>query len=483
MNRLKCSLGYTTVQFCSESSGRYLLARLGIHKKAIVTGIPMDMAHRVSKIQNNRYIQLAESWGWIFGVVVKGAAQTVSTLGSGRRAARPSHVPAELEIDFNFSAIDCSNSDIHSAWREMFNKPDIFWTPQNGGHWVVTRAEHIAKVMKTPEIFSSDQIILPKGAKPIKLLPLEARPDEHGPYRAIIAKRLTPKAVMGMREGVRSIAIEIIDGFYARGECEFVEDFAKRFPIAVFLQLVDLPQSDREKLLRWTEAAVRSKLPTHILTSFLHVMNYLEYWIRERRREPGDDLISDIVNAKIDGKPLSHNDIQSMLTVVLFGGLDTVAAILGFTAKFLAENPEHRQQLIDNPSLIPKAIDEILRLHGIVNLSRYVAEDTELGGVLMKKGDMIQVPNGLYGVDDRFISDPLTVDFNRPNSAASHAAFGMGIHRCVGSTLARMEITVFLEEWLSRIPNFQIEPGQSAITVAGQVNGIEKLPLSWSSPH
>lgn len=439
----------------------------------------MNVGQPITKIYSNRFIQIAESWGWMFGVVCKGALQTVATMRSGNRASRPSHVPAELEVDFNFAGIDCSETDIHAGWRKLFDKPDIFWTPQNGGHWVVTRSEHIARVMKTPDIFSSDQIILPKGAKPIKLLPLEARPEEHGAYRAIIAKRLNPKAVTVMRAGVRSLTVEIIEGIRAKGQCEFVEDFAKRLPIAVFLQLVDLPQSDREKLLEWTEAAVRSKSPTHILTSFLHVMNYLEYWIRERRRNPGDDLISEIVNAEIDGKPLSHDDIQSMLTVVLFGGLDTVAAMLGFTAKFLAENPVYRQQLIDEPALIPKAIDEILRLHGIVNLSRYVAEDTEIGGVVMKKGDMIQVPNGLYGVDERFIEDPLNVDFRRPNSAGSHAAFGMGIHRCVGSTLARMEITVFIEEWLARIPTFQVTPGKRAITVAGQVNGIEQLPLSW----
>jgi len=440
----------------------------------------MGVANSMAKVRNNRYLQNLESWRWMGGLVLKGAAQTLVTAGSGKKALRPAHIPEHLEVDFNFTAIDCSETDIHTGWRKLFDKPDVFWTPQNGGHWVITRAEYINTVMKTPEIFSSDEIILPKGAKPIRLLPLEAKPSEHGPYRSIIAKRLTPRAVTEMRDGVRALTIEMIEGFRTRGECEFVEDFAKRLPIAVFLQLVDLPQRDREKLLQWTETAVRSKSALQILTSFLHITNYLEYWIRERRAKPGNDLISDIVHAKIDGRSLSHDEIQSMLTVVLLGGLDTVAAILGFMAKFLAENPEHRQQLIDKPQLIPKAIDEILRLHGIVNLSRIVAQDTELGGVFMKKGDMIQVPNSMFGVDDRAINDPLKVDFSRPNIAASHAAFGLGIHRCVGSTLARMELTMFLEEWLTRIPEFAITPGKKATTVAGQVNGIVELPLTWA---
>ncbi len=439
----------------------------------------MGVMNSVEKIKRSRYVQNLESWRWMTSLVFKGATQTLATVGSGNTASRPSHVPEHLEVDFNFSAIDCRETDIHAGWRKLFDKPDIFWTPQNGGHWVVTRAEYISTVMKTPDIFSSDEIILPKGAKPIRLLPLEAKPSEHGPYRAIIAKRVTPKAVTEMRDGVRALTIEMIESFRAKGECEFVEDFAKRLPIAVFLQLVDLPQEDREKLLEWTEVAVRSKSSLQIMTSFLRVINYLEYWIRERRAKPGNDLISDIVHAKIDGKPLSHDEIQSMLTVVLLGGLDTVAAILGFMAKFLAENPEHRQQLIDNPKLIPKAIDEILRLHGIVNLSRSVAQDTELGGVFMKKGDMIQVPNSMFGVDPRAIDEPLKVDFMRPNIAASHAAFGLGIHRCVGSTLARMELTMFLEEWLTRIPDFAIAPGKKATTIAGQVNGIVQLPLRW----
>ena len=189
-------------------------------------------------------------------------------------------------------------------------------------------------------------------------------------------------------------------------------------------------------------------------------------------------MLSAIVNGEVMGRPLTHDEIQGFLTVILFGGLDTVAAMLAFMTKFLAESPAHRQQLIDHPELIPGAIDEMMRRFGIVNLSRLIAKDTELDGLQLKKGEMIHVPNGLLGVDDRRLQDPFSVDITA-TGVNRHAGFGLGIHRCVGSLLARMEMAVFLEEWLKRIPNFSIAPGQKAQTATGQVNGVLYLPIVW----
>lgn len=424
-------------------------------------------------------ISTLESWRWMAGTFSKGAAMAIKAPKAGALAPRPAHVPAERVVDFDFTRIPGAEQDIHAAWLKVQrDSPDLFWTPRNTGHWVVTRAELIEKVILTPDVYSSAEVVLPRGAKPMVMLPIEADPPVHQHYRNLVAPWFTPKAVAKMREGVQTLAIEMIEELQPKGGCEFVYDFAKRFPIAIFLQLVNLPTRDRDMLLDITETAVRSKSALQIMKSFARLTNYIEYWMRQRRAQAGDDLFSAIVNGQVMGRPLTHSEIQGFMVVILLGGLDTVAAMLSFMTKFLAENPGHRQQLIERPELIPNAIDEMMRRFGIVNLSRLIAQETVLDGVTLKKGDMIHVPNKLAGIDDRRYSDPLAVDFTATGTKR-HASFGLGNHRCVGSVLARMEMAIFLEEWLKRIPDFGITPGDKPRTAAGSVSGVEHLPLTW----
>ncbi|MDB5970645.1 MAG: cytochrome [Hydrocarboniphaga sp.] len=423
--------------------------------------------------------QLIESWQWTASQIGKGIWLALNA--PREISSRPDHVPADRVVDFDFANMEGAEVDVHAAWKRLHDGPSLFWTPRKGGHWVVTRAELIDVVLRDPETFSSNEVILPRGSKPLRLLPIEANPPDHQHYRALVMTWFTPKAVAAMKPGIHELTVEIIDAMLPNGRCEFISECAKRLPIAIFLKLVNLPMEDREKLLDWTETAVRSKNALHILSSFLKTNNYIEGWIRKRRAEPGNDLFSAIVNGSVQGRPLTHAEIQGMLTVILFGGLDTVAAMLAFMTKFLAENPGHRQQLIEHPDLIPGAIDELMRRYGIVNLSRLVARDCVMDGVRLKKGDMIHIPNGLYGVDERRHVNPLAVDFTAPFKADRHASFGLGIHRCAGALLARMELAIFLEEWLKRIPEFSIAPGEQVRTATGQVNGVTYLPLVWKT--
>lgn len=424
-------------------------------------------------------LYLLESWQWTGGLLIRSLRQALKMPSPTQKTPRPAHVPAELLVDFNFTAFDGSDRDVTAAWRALQQGPELFWTPRNGGHWVVTRAESIGQVLKDPSTFSSQSIAIPKGVNPLEMLPVEADPPRHAHYRGLLAPWFTPKAINELRDNVRKLTVELIDALEPAGHCEFVDAFAKRLPILIFLQLVDLPLQDRDKLLRWTETVVRSNNALEKLWVFLRVNQYIEGWIIRRRKNPGSDLLSAVVNGTVDGRPLTHAEIQGMINVILFGGLDTVASMLGFVAKFLAENPQHRQQLIDHPELIPNAVDELLRVHGIVNLARVVAHDTTLNGVALKQGEMVLVPNGLYGVDDRIIANPLEVDFTREGAARQHAVFGMGIHRCVGSFLAKAELVIFLEEWLRRIPDFEIAERTQVRTGSGLVNGVLALPLRW----
>ena len=184
-----------------------------------------------------------------------------------------------------------------------------------------------------------------------------------------------------------------------------------------------------------------------------------------------------MVNAKVHGRDYTPEETFGMMVNVIFGGLDTVAASIGFLTRHLAEHAELRRQLVDDRSLIPVAIEEFLRRFGIPNTARLITHDFEYGGVTFKRGEQIMLPKTLHGLDERRYADPLTVDLGRP--ASRHAAFGEGPHRCPGAGLARMELRVFLEEWLQRVPEFRIEPGLRPVTSSGQVNGMMSLPLAW----
>jgi cytochrome P450 len=391
----------------------------------------------------------------------------------------PPHVPANLVVDFDFYNIPGSDDDVQLAWRKLHDTaPDIFWTPRNGGHWVATRAAAIKEIQLDHTRFSHRQFTLPVDPNPNFVpLPLALDPPEHAPIRKIIMPAFMPKAVNALEAKVRTIAAGLVEKLAPQGGCEFIADFASQLPIAVFLDIVDLPWADREMLLPWAETVVRSNDVDAKRQAQMNMAGYLTKWVRERQAEPGEDLISVVVHAEIDGRKITEPEIFSLLTLVLFGGLDTVASMMGFIARFLALHPEHRHDLIAHPNLRRNAVEELIRRHGISNTARYVTHDLEYNGVRLREGDMVQIPNLLYGLDDRLVSDPEKVDFRRENVAL--AVFGNGPHACPGAILARREISVFIDEWLNRIPDFTLKPGSRPVMATGMVNGVTRLDLVW----
>jgi cytochrome P450 len=391
-------------------------------------------------------------------------------------ADRPAHVPHELVLDFDFMNLPGHLDDVHVAWKRAVEKaPDIFWTPHNGGHWVAIRADDIEVMQRDHEHFSHEAITIPR-AKSARLAPLEYDPPEHTPLRAILSPAFGPKPMQALQPDLRALCIELIDGFYARGECEFVLDFAKRLPIVVFLRLVDLPLEDREHLLELTEMSVRGTAEQRG-ASYQGLYIYVQKWIAQRREQPGNDLLSKIVNATPGGRAMSPEQTFGMLVNVIFGGLDTVAASLSFVTRWLAENPKACQELIENPALINDALEEFYRRFGIPQTARVITKDFVYKGVPFRKGEQVLVSKTLHGLDERRYPNPLQVDFKR--GRVPHAAFGDGPHRCPGSFLARQELRIFLEEWLKRIPQFRLKPDAKVVTSSGMVNGVLSLPLVW----
>jgi cytochrome P450 len=391
---------------------------------------------------------------------------------------RPAHVDPRRVVDFDYLAPPGHEVDVHRAWQALHapGVPDIVWTPRYGGHWIATRAADIDAMQLDAGRFSMSSVTIPASQQQFRVVPLEMDPPEHTPFRALLSPRFGPRPVSDLEGSVRALAIELIEGFVQQGRCEFVEAFAKRLPIVVFLRLVDLPLEDRDTLLEMTEASVRGDAASRNWAAQA-LQQYIGQWIVARRANPGADLISAVVNAKVNGRDYTPEETFGMMVNVIFGGLDTVAASIGFLTRHLAEQPGLRRQLAADRSLIPVAIEEFLRRFGIPNTARVITHDFDYGGVSFKAGEQIMLPKTLHGLDERRYADPLTVDLARP--ASRHAAFGDGPHRCPGAGLARMELRVFLEEWLQRVPEFGIEPGKQPVTSSGQVNGMMSLPLAW----
>jgi cytochrome P450 len=393
----------------------------------------------------------------------------------------PEHVPRELVRDIDFFHLAGADADVHLAWRKVQqDNPDIFWTPRNGGHWIVTRAEDIEALQLNHERFSMAALSLPKAAMTpgMQAIPISLDPPRHWPFRKLMQPAFLPRAVDKLEDGVRATAIRLIEGFASDGHCEFVGAFATRLPITVFMEMMDLPAEDMDRLRPLADTATRSADVMKRRQASGAMAAYVIDYVKQRRASPGEDLISFIGKGDVEGRPITFEETLSMVVLLMFGGLDTVASMLGFVARFLAEHPEHRRRLIDNPALISNAVEELIRRHGLVNTARLVVDDTEYKGVFMKKGDQVQLPNGLAGLDERRFDDPLTVNFDRERPI-KHAAFGNGPHTCPGAILARRELKVFIEEWLPRIPDFSIAPGHKPEYAVGMVNTVTALPLVW----
>ena len=391
---------------------------------------------------------------------------------------RPDHVPLHLVRDFDYRDFPGHDLDVHLAWKKLHEGPDLFWSPRYGGYWVATRAVDIDAMQADHERFSYRHVTIPPQEGFPPLAPLEYDPPTHGPLRSVLSPAFGPKPVQSLEAGLRDLSLELLAHFEKLGHCDFVESYAKRLPIVMFLRLVDLPLEDREELLTLTELSVRPRSAEDQIRAFSGLQQYIGRWVVERKLRPGKDLLSRMVNAEIGDRAISETELAGMIPNVIFGGLDTVASALSFTARALAEQPALREQLIEDPALIPAAVEEFLRRFGIPNTARVVTHDMEYNGVRFMKDELVLLSKTLHGLDDRRFTDPLKIDFHRRRQP--HAAFGDGPHRCPGAPLARMEMRVFLEQWLQHIPDFHITPGATVKTSSGPVNGVLSLPLSWS---
>ena len=389
----------------------------------------------------------------------------------------PAHVRAAQVVDFDFYRPCEPGDDPFLAWKKLQRGPAMQWTPANGGHWIATRGRDVKTILSDWERFSSSSAFIPKMDRP-RAVPLEYDPPDHAPLRKILLPAFMPKAVKRWSDEARVLAIDLIDGFKGAGSCEFIADFAMQLPIVIFLRLLDLPLADREPLLEAVNATLRPTTEERRAAGRAYLNRYIADLVDDRTANPRDDLLSDALKADIGGRVMNNAQAQGLASGLLGGGLDTVASTMGWAALFLAENPGHRQQLIDEPALIPKAIEELLRRFAVPNIARVVRHDIDYEGAAMKAGEQVLMSACMHSLDPEIFDDPLTVDFRRRDSY-KHSSFSHGIHRCVGAPLAMQEIRIFLEEWLGRIPIFRLDPADPPIRATGIVHGLTRLPLVW----
>ena len=273
----------------------------------------------------------------------------------------------------------------------------------------------------------------------------------------------------------------IIDGFAASGAADLLVSLARPFPTTVFVSMLGLPL-ERGPDVRAVEprAAPRLRRPAARRRAAEHILAYLDELVGRRVAEGPDvveDLFSVLLRARVDGRPLDHDELLDYAFMLFIAGLDTVTAVLGFSLHCLATRADLQARLAADHSLIPSAVEELLRAHAIVNTARVVTEDTDFAGVTMHAGDRVLLATALASRDpDEFDrADEIVLD----REANRHLAFGGGPHRCLGSHLARLELRIALEELLARVPSFRLAPGETPAIHGGGVLGIDRLPVVW----
>jgi len=391
----------------------------------------------------------------------------------------PSHVPRDRVTDLNVYLPTERGEQYFEAWKAFQDKsPDVVWTTANGGHWVVTRGEAIREVFDDYKHFSSAVIMLPRERGHIKLPPTTLDPPTHRPFRALLNKGLSPASVRQIEQSVRDYAISLIEKIKPQGRCEFIDDFARFLPLVVFLRLAGLPMEDRDQLEHWMKQVIRPDGSMTQDEAMANFYNYLKPIMEERRKNPKGDILSDVAAGTVDGRPITPEEAVAMGSTVLIGGLDTVVAFLSFVMNYLARTPSARKYIIDHPQEMSNVVEEFSRRFPVGTNVRVVKEDVEFHGVKMKADDLMSMPQVFHSLDDRIYERPLEVDFKR--NAGGYVSFGQGVHRCPGSFLAKSEVIIVLQEWLPRIPNFELEPGTKIEVSTGTTSGIFNLPIRWS---
>jgi len=403
----------------------------------------------------------------------------------------PEHVPASLVYDFDMFFDPAYRADPHKRVIDLIeNAPPVFWTPRNGGHWMLVSHEANFEAARDTEGFSSEVIpykqmekILQDMAGDVghipRAYPINLDPPHHGIYRRPLQGVFSPKSINDLKDSIRKLAGELIDAVAADGQCEFMSTVAEPLPVKVFLKMLGMPVENYPEyraLVRAHLDAQASPSPAGAIQRLQKVAEAMRGTIQERKDDLRDDIISMLWQVEIDGRPTTQEDLENFGVLLFIAGLDTVMQGIGLGVRHLAENPELQEQLRADPKLISSATEEMLRRYTFTVPPRRVSRDMEFLGVKMKANEraMLFLPGA--DLDPREYPSPEEFDLQRDSA---HIAFNAGPHRCLGSHLARVELNILYEELLARMPQFRLDPDRPPSFNCGHVVGVEKLYLVW----
>jgi cytochrome P450 len=313
------------------------------------------------------------------------------------------------------------------------------------------------------------------------LIPLMLDGDAHTKYRKLLDPLFAPKVIAALEPRVRALSEELIDGFSGDGKVEFFRAFCEPLPTKIFLTQLGLPLDDLPFLLWFKDGIIRPTDDDHRVSANTKMIEYLyaELDRREASGTPGDDLIGGFITAEVDGERLTREDVIDITFLLVLAGLDTVSASLSCIVDWFARNTDERQRVVDDPTLLPAAIEELMRIQTpVVAGGRYATADFEVGGEQVRSGDQLHVVWAAANLDDESFDDPLTVDFDRPTNR--HIAFASGFHRCLGSHLARLELRVALTVLHERIPDYALDPDLAAGYNNVAIRNVDPLPLVFT---
>jgi cytochrome P450 len=358
----------------------------------------------------------------------------------------------------------------------------IYWN-EHGGYWVLTRASMVREVFQNATVFTNDSITPGDPDPAYKWIPSNINPPTHVQYRQILNRAFGPAAVRRVEPNARKYCSMAIDEVVDNGRCDYVAEIGGVFPTRVFLELVDLPWQDAPLFVDWTETIFDGFFSSpEALTAVGEVNQYFVELIADRRRTPRDpelDFATHLLTATVDGEPMSDDDVLNIFNQLVLAGLDTVKSALSYSFLHLSTNETDRRRIVDEPAIIPSAIEEFLRAYPLVMEGRKLSQDIDFHGVPMRAGEMVMLalPTVMHDPDQFERPDVVLIDREKNN----HLSFGGGPHRCLGSHLARMEMAVGLEEWHRRIPDYRLAcPVDEVVERGGQLS-LRSLPLVWNT--
>ena len=402
---------------------------------------------------------------------------------------------------------------VHQIFTELRREDPVAWCPEpdgGKGFWSITKYDDIQSISKNPKAFSSDRLlggitlespemrrrrkslesasedevggggsILTSGSSMIMM-----DPPTHTQHRRMVAPGFAPGRLNALIPEIRTRCVEILESIAGRGECEFVSNVAAELPIQMLAELLGVEQEDRKKLFEWSNTMIGGDDPDmrigrdDVMSVFGELFQYSVALRESRQENPGDDLISMLVNTRIDGKPMELGDYVSAFILLVVAGNETTRNSISGGVLALSQYPEERRKLIDDPSLIPDAIDEIIRwVAPVVYMRRTALEDTKVGEKIIKNGDCLALWYMSGNRDEDKWDDPFS--FNVTRNGPRHLSFGYGQHLCIGWRLAEIQLTVCLEELLKRFPDITVH-GDVDRMRSNFLNSIKRMHVRYS---